>query len=104
MIEVLIRSELKNKLRLAINSINLIAIDLKNASTDDEKQQALLKLGIRLLFLSLAGLIVILMLLFGLALPIWCLNWPHEQNLNYVTLVAVFSLVWFFFRSCLVQK
>lgn len=100
----MIRSELKNKLRLAINSISLITIDLKNASTDDDKQQALLKLGIRLLLLSLVGLIVILMLLLALAIPIWCLNWSHEQNLTYVLLVAVFSLVWFFSRGCLVKK
>jgi hypothetical protein len=97
-VEVVYRVARNPKLKPALASVQIGLTQFRNASTDDERQELLLRVGTKTLLLSTIGLIALVALGLIAFAPMYYFDWDDSAELTYLVSLTVLSIVWFVVR------
>lgn len=97
-VEVVLRAVRNPRLKPALASVQNGLIEFRKATTDEERQALLLRVGTKTLLLStgfLGGFIALGLIAFA---PMYLFNWDETTEYVYFGSLTVLSIVWFYGR------
>ena len=99
LVEVIYRAVTNAGLKLALASVQKGFLRFRKATTDDERQALLIKVGGKTLLISTGFLGVCIALGVIAFAPLWFFAWDGAQEIVYLSSLTILSVLWFYGRS-----